>query len=254
MSVRKQKVALLLIMLLALLTRTVLLTKALRVDSRALTTDSPTYLTAAKSLIATGSLRDDEGRPEINRTPGYPLFLLACGLNGPPGMVLLRSFRCSSTCFWYFSRIDSRLNSLVRPQPFMSDDLFAVIITLTIMTSVCYFREKTWCLLAVSAVLTAIATYVRPVGLMFAAVVTLALLLRANRLRNIASYLLLFASLVGPWFVRNHIVADYNGFSSISDKNMLRYESASSCKLPLDREMPFVWKHKWDARSFTLIH
>jgi hypothetical protein len=109
----------------------------------------------------------------------------------------------------------------------MSDNLFALMITLTIVTLVRYFREQKWSLLALSAVLTAIATYVRPVGLMFAAIVAIVLLIRASRFRNIISYFAIFAVLVGPWFVRNHIEAGYNGFSSISDKNLLPYEAAS---------------------------
>jgi 4-amino-4-deoxy-L-arabinose transferase-like glycosyltransferase len=203
-------------------------------------------LTAAESLIASGSLREADGRPEINRTPGYPLFLVACGLSGPLGYGIAQIVQVLLDLFLVFltyrfaaqligpmaALMAAALQALSVPAIvssvlIMSDDLFALIITLTIATLVRYFREQQWRLLALSAVLTALATYVRPVGLMFAAVVAIALLIRANRFRNTISYLLVFAGLVSPWFVRNHIEAGYNGFSSISDKNLLPYEAAS---------------------------
>src|SRR5208283_5228225 len=133
-------------------------------------------------LITSGSLREADGRPEINRTPGYPLFLAVCGLSGPLGYGVAQIVQVLLDVFLVFltyrfaaqligptaALLAAALQALSVPAIvssvlIMSDNLFALIITLTIVILVRYFREQKWSLLALSAVLTAIATYVRPV-------------------------------------------------------------------------------------------
>src|ERR1035437_345848 len=79
----ERRYLLLAILLLALASRGWLLLTAWR-SPAALTPDSPSYLVAAASLSKSGTFRTD-GHPEIFRTPGYPLFLVACGLTGSLG-------------------------------------------------------------------------------------------------------------------------------------------------------------------------
>src|SRR5258706_11106531 len=43
---------------------------------------------------------------------------------------------------------------------------------------------------------------------------------------RLAAFVLVFAALVAPWFVRNYLAVCYAGFSSVSDYNLLFYEAA----------------------------
>jgi len=54
------------------------------------------------------------GHPEVLRTPGYPLFLAACGSDWTLGMARLRLCRCSSTFCLSTSPIDWPPGSLIR--------------------------------------------------------------------------------------------------------------------------------------------
>jgi hypothetical protein len=80
--------------------------------------------------------------------------------------------------------------------------------------------------LAASAVVLAVAVYVRPVG--FAGVLAVAVILawRRNRWANLAIFTGIFTALIAPWFVRNYVEAGYAGFSSVGEYNLLSYEAA----------------------------
>jgi 4-amino-4-deoxy-L-arabinose transferase-like glycosyltransferase len=234
---------LVLILLLALASRAVLLSIAWRSDSAALAPDSAGYLTAATSLSISGTFQTG-GRPEILRTPGYPLFLAACGLTGPLGYGVAQIVQVLLDVLLVYLtyRLAARLvnptaallaaglqavsvPAMLASVHILSDGLFSLIITATVVMLVRHLRQEKWWPLVASAVLTAGATYVRPVGFILVPIVTL-VLLRANRFVGAVSYLLAFALLVAPWFARNELVAGYAGFSSIAGYNLLYYEAA----------------------------
>lgn len=233
----------LLILLLALASRAVLLSIAWRSDSAALTPDSAGYLAAATSLSTSGTFQRG-GHPEILRTPGYPLFLAACGLTGPLGYGVAQIVQVLLDVLLVYLtyRLAARLinptaallaaalqavsvPAMLASVHILSDGLFALVITATVVMLVRHLREEKSWLLVASAVLTAGATYVRPVGFIFVPIAML-VLLRAKRLFSAVSYLLAFALLVAPWFARNELVAGYGGFSSIADYSLLYYEAA----------------------------
>jgi len=234
---------LLLILLLALASRAVLLSIAWRSDSAALTPDSAGYLTAAASLSTSGTFQRD-GRPEIFRTPGYPLFLAACGVTGPLGYGIAQIVQVLFDVLLVYLtyRLAARLinptaallaaalqavsvPAMLASVHILSDGLFSLIITATVVMLVRHLREKKWWLLVASAVLSAGAAYVRPVGFIVVPIVAL-VLLGAKRLFSAVSYLLVFAVLAAPWFARNQRVAGYAGFSSFADYNLLYSEAA----------------------------
>ncbi|HXN46283.1 MAG TPA: glycosyltransferase family 39 protein [Bryobacteraceae bacterium] len=234
---------LLLVLLLALASRAVLLSVAWRSDSAALAPDSARYLSTAASLSTSGAFQQG-GRPELLRTPGYPLFLAVCGVTGPLGygtaqvVQLLLDVLLVYITYRLASRLINPTAALLAAAfqavsvpamlgsvRILSDGLFSLVVTAIILILVCHLRDARWWLPVAAATLTAGATYVRPVGFIFVPVVTFALL-RARRFRGAIGYLLGFALLVAPWFARNQWVAGYAGFSSFADYNLLYSEAA----------------------------
>jgi 4-amino-4-deoxy-L-arabinose transferase-like glycosyltransferase len=237
---------LLLILVLALAGRGALLGVAWRSDSAAaaLSSDSPTYLAPALSLATEGTFKTNQ-HLEIFRTPGYPAFLVACGFAGPLGygitqivQVLLDVLLVYLTfvlgarlvspvaALWAAGFQACSLVAMLSSVKVLSDGLFAFLITIAILLLVRYLEEGKLRLLITAAAVTAAATYVRPVGFIFMPIVVAVLLFRQRRTAPVAAFVLVFAGLVAPWFVRNYLAVGYVGFSAISDDSLLFYEAA----------------------------
>jgi len=234
---------LLLVLLLASAGRALLLSTAWRSDYAALAPDSDRYLSTAASLATSGTFQRG-GHPELLRTPGYPLFLAACGVTGPLGygpaqvvqvlldiLLVYLTYRLAArlinpTAALLAAALQAvSVPAMLASVQILSDGLFSLIITAAVLMLACHLRDKRWWLPVASAALTAGATYVRPVGFIFVPIVML-VMLRARRFFGTFSYLLAFALLVAPWFARNQLVAGYAGFSSIADYHPLYYEAA----------------------------
>jgi 4-amino-4-deoxy-L-arabinose transferase-like glycosyltransferase len=233
----------LLVLLLALAGRALLLSIAWRSDPAAVAPDSDRYLSTAGSLATSGTFQEG-GHPEVLRTPGYPLFLAACGVTGPLGygpaqavqvlldiLLVYLTYRLAArlinpTAALLAAALQAvSVPAMLASVRILSDGLFSLIITATVVMLVCHLREGKWWLPMATAVLTAGATYVRPVGFIFVPIVTL-VLFRGRRFFGAVIYLLAFALLVAPWFARNQLVAGYVGFSSFAEYNLLYSEAA----------------------------
>jgi 4-amino-4-deoxy-L-arabinose transferase-like glycosyltransferase len=241
---RLQRRYLLIILVLALASRGALLGVAWRSDSAALAPDSTSYIAPALSL-ATERLFQTNQRPELLRTPGYPVFLIACGLAGPSGygnaqvvQVLLDVLLVYLTYalgvrlvsrtagLWAAAFQACSLLAITFSTKILSDGLFSLLITIAILQLVRHIHEGGLRPLTVAAIVTAAATYVRPVGLIFVPIVVLVLLLGQRRIASAAAFVLVFAGLVAPWYARNYLAVGYRGFSSSSDYNLLVNEAA----------------------------
>jgi 4-amino-4-deoxy-L-arabinose transferase-like glycosyltransferase len=233
-----------LILLVALVIRVFVLGTAWRNHASALDLDSTSYLVTAASLAAEGSFKT-HGLPELIRTPGYPAFLAVCKWAGPSGYALAQVVQVLLDLLLVYlvyalgTRLGGRaaglwaagfqacsLVAILSSIQILSDGLFSLLITLAVLLLVQYFREDKWRFLALAAAVTAAATYVRPVGFIFVPVVVLVLLLRQRQVAKVAVFVVIFAALVMPWYVRNFLVARYVGFSSVGDYNLLFYEAA----------------------------
>jgi hypothetical protein len=78
---------------------------------------------------------------------------------------------------------------------------------------------------AAAGAVAAVATYVRPVGIIFVPVAVAAMLLRKGRLASTLCFISAFGILTAPWYVRNYTQSGYSGFASVSEFNMLFYEA-----------------------------
>jgi len=227
-----------------------------------LTSDTPTFLKPAESLLRTGRFqyglvgrhtRPDE--PEIVRTPGYPVFLLpglAAGHVIPVTIALQILASCLTVYLVYritlllFER--RRLAvccallyafeplSILYAGLLMSETLFTTMTTLFLYILVKYLRTgSTWALLG-AAIALAASIYVRPVGYFLPPILACGLVvwgLATRRFRpgrllaHVALFLIVSMGLTGLWQLRNWREAGYPGFSAISDINMYYYIGAS---------------------------
>ncbi len=227
------------------------------------TPDSDGYLFLAEDLFH-GSF--GVRQPEIFRTPGYPMFLLLGFLGGPNHwwhLVLIVQIAADVllvylTYLLAWAVFDRRAAAwaalfqatsaiaIASSTRLLSDGLFAMLLTLALLLFVHYWKfARRWSLIASAAVLSA-GCYVRPVGLVFATVLVIALLVRViaawrRRAANVseraddsplakpaamslAIFVLTSVALLGPWVVRNAVRADYRGFSSFASDSV--YASA----------------------------
>src|SRR5882672_6818720 len=218
-----EKHYLLLILALAFVSRGALLTVTWRSDSAALSPDSPTYLAPALSLTVEGSFKTDQ-QPEIFRTPGYPAFLVASGFTGPLGygitqivqvlldvlliyltFVLGARLVSPAAGLWAAGFQACSLVAILSSVKVLSDGLFAFLMTTAIFLLIRYLEEGKLRLLIMAAGVTAAAAYVRPVGFIFVPIVIVVLLFHQRRVTRLVAFVLVFAGLVAPWFVRNYL-------------------------------------------------
>ncbi len=252
---------LILVLAVALLTRLGLLVAVWGSDVAALGIDPWSYMEPSKNLLTMGEFwRSDfvpkqvaahqrpnyqaTGQPETFRTPGYPVFLILCGLGqnyqygfaqivqvllgvGTVLLTYLLGVRLASrpAGLWAAAFQAFSIGCILTSIWIGTECLFSFLLALILLLLVRHFQEGTRWAVPLAAVLTAAATYVRPVGIVFVPVAIAVLLYPSLRAwRRAAEFALIFAALVAPWYVRNY-AAGYDGFSSVGDENLLKYEA-----------------------------
>lgn len=224
--------------------------------------DSPGYIRAAEALVQTKSF-GPPGHPEIIRTPGYPLLLtLGVWLARLDAVttVLQSALGCLTAWLVYrigllaFGRADWALAgalvyaceplSALYCSKLLSETLFTAAIATATLVALRYLSRQSGVDLCVSAIVAAIAAFVRPIAYFLPlAIAGLYVLWLWNS--GAPRKLLLFKSLgflllaFGPlalWQARNYAVAGYPRFSAISDINLYFYQAAGT--LALERGEP----------------
>jgi len=217
--------------------------------------DSEGYVELRESLMETNSF-ERHGQAEIFRAPGYPLLLCAASVFGEPWwrvvclfqialdvalmylVFLLGCMLCGrgvgvwAAAFQALSGV--AIASSVRV---LSDSVYALPATLSVLLLAHHFRTSRWWSLCGAAVVAAAGCYVRPVGLVLLTVGLVVLAGRClhaasrrrgeslKRLAQVGAWAGISAAVLLPWCIRNHIRADYFGFSSVTDTNVFEYEA-----------------------------
>ncbi len=254
--------SILLPLLVALLLRVCLLLLALHATGTVAVTagDSASYLLPARELLHRGCFCVG-GQPEMDRTPGYPIFAIATGaasghllslllvqillsvaslvLVARLAEVLTGSHRAAVATAWLLA---VELLSAEHAIRVLSETLFAFLLLVLLLALRRWlefrsleFRSLEWPGLSwpvVAALLLAAMTYVRPVALVFALPLAVAVpLLQAHpgkgwmhrRWAHGMLFLLVFAAAVLPWTLRNRAVGGYTGFSAVASRNLYFY-------------------------------
>lgn len=190
------------ILLVALVSRTALLAVLWKdPGDRIYTPDSQDYIQLSDSLEKWGSFERD-GRPEIFRTPGYPL-LLAFAASWQDSwwravlvfQIVLDVALVYLTFLLGWTLVEERVGliaaALLAIEPvavasclrILSDSLYAFLFTLAVLLLVHHLRSNRWWALLIAALMLGAACYVRPVGLAMAMVAVLMVLLVGGKQR-----------------------------------------------------------------------
>jgi len=214
--------------------------------------DTASYLEPGRNLILHG-IYTAGGLPEIDRTPGYPIFITLSGmLFGNVLLTVAMQIVVASISLFLVSKIAARAFngpdgrqtgmaaawlyafepvSICYTVRLLPETLFVMLLLVVIDRLLAFYCNRKLSTLAIAGVSLAVATYVRPVSyyLVFALAAGLALTVPRQRgLRWKAPAVLLLSTLpfLALWQVRNAIETGYNGFSSIVEQNLYFFQSA----------------------------
>ena len=210
--------------------------------------DTPTYLAPGHNLLAFGSYTSNH-QPEIDRTPGYPLFAELTGMYwdnilttlvaqlfvSAASMLLI--FRIARTIFG-----DERAASLavwlyaIEPlsalyvSRIMPETLFVFLILLVVDRLLSYLAGAGVQTIALTGLLLAAATFVRPVSyyLIFPTAIVTFFCKKGfrTRIQAVSVFVVCALSPLAAWQLRNSIETGYQGYSSIVEKNLYFFQSA----------------------------
>lgn len=218
------------------------------------TFDTPSYINPAKDLIELGQFSNG-GKPEIIRTPGYPLFLIPGILSGHIYLVTI-AVQIVFSCFTVYLiykialitfhqvRIGILCAFIYAIEPLsinfstliMSETLFATLITLFLYQLIKYFTDRSGKQLLFAAITLTAAIYVRPIGYYLPFLITALLLIGIVVTKRSASKILIVNACiffvvvmgsVGIWQVRNYVKTGYSGLAAVSDFNLYCYNAAT---------------------------
>jgi len=211
--------------------------------------DTASYVVPGRNLILHGAYITN-GLPEIDRTPGYSIFVAISGmLFGNVLLVIMiqialsmislvlihniarRTFpncRAGAIATWLYA---CEPVSILYTARLMPETLFAVLILAMIDRLLAFYSTSKLSILVAAALALAGATYVRPVSyyLVFPLAAALAVVFHRRpeiRWKAPAVLLLIVVPLLAAWQLRNKIETGYGGFSSIVEQNLYFFQSA----------------------------
>ena len=205
--------------------------------------DTASYLGPGRNLLI-HAVYANAGLPEIDRTPGYPLFLQITGMSfGNVWLTATVQIVLSLVSLLLVKKIADRIFpnrnagviavwlyaieplSIVYSVRLMPETLFILLLLIVIDRMLSYQETGKLGALAVAGVVLASATYVRPVSYYLGFALAVALAVTADKGRGLwwkapAVLLMSVLPLLAVWQVRNWIETGYSGFSSIVEKNL----------------------------------
>jgi len=228
--------------------------------------DTESYLAPAQALLTSGAFNTDD-RPEIVRTPGYPLFLVPGLLSGHLKALTIalqimistltvflvyltaKTLISRTIAFWCASFYAIEPLSIFYCSQLLSETLFAFIVVLFLYQTVRYIKQGRLPILLLAALTLAGATYVRPISyylpIGLAPIVFYAsaqMHRRSKAMIHALAFVLFFLALVAPWQMRNYRVSGYSQFSAIGDQNLYFYRAASVTAKQTNRSLSDVQK------------
>lgn len=223
----------------------------------ALNGDSDSYIGAARSLVEHGKLtiRPGSDTPILFRTPGYPVFIAAVyavfGQRLVPVLVLQALVSVGTVFLAYLiaSRVWDDTVGLVAAtilafDPFQiraadwiaNESITAFLLLAAAGLGYLMFsatKHRAW-FGALLGLCLGIATLIRPSTYYFPLVVAFVVLVvalvrrSARTVMALGAFVLVFACLVVPWQIRNHVVAHTWRFSGVEGANMYYFRGAGT--------------------------
>jgi 4-amino-4-deoxy-L-arabinose transferase-like glycosyltransferase len=217
--------------------------------------DTASYLEPGRNLILHGvfaisGVSESACGPEIDRTPGYPIFAELTGMRWNNVLLtVVAQILVSLASLLLMQKIADRIFpnssageaaawlyafeplSIVYTARLMPETLFVLLLLLVIDRILAFQSSHKLSSLAAAGVFLAAATYVRPVSYYLVFPVAIALAITAPRQSSLrwkapALLLVMVVPLLAAWQVRNYAETGYKGFSSIVEKNLYFFQSA----------------------------
>lgn len=211
--------------------------------------DTQSYITPGANLILHGAFTS-RGLPEIDRTPGYPIFAALTGMVfGNVLLAVVAQIVIATVSLWLVWRITNQVFpggragliaawlyaveplSILYTLRLMPEPLFTLLLLAMIERLLSFHRTGRLSLIVAAGLLLAAATYVRPIS--YYLVIPLAAVLpflspkpRQHWWKSPALLFAIVAPLLALWQVRNFTETGYRGFSSIVEKNLYFFQSA----------------------------
>lgn len=210
------------------------------------TDDTHSYISPLMGLIYTGRF-ESAGKPEILRTPGYPIFMLPGALLGNMEYytVLFQIVLSSLTILlvylgaWLIFENVPEANfaaalyavepmSIIQSSVLQTETLFAFLLMVFVVLMLRYFRTGSARAICLAGLVAAVCAYVRPLAyympVYIAIVLAILYLLKRDfsrkRLVHFTLFLLVAMAPLFLWQVRNYIVSGFYGFSVIAGKDL----------------------------------
>jgi hypothetical protein len=211
--------------------------------------DTASYLEPGKNLILHGAFAT-AGAPEIDRTPGYPVFAMLTGMAfGNVLLTVVAQIALSLISLLLIRRIADRIFpdtnagviaawlfameplSITYAVRLMPETLFVMLLLLVLDRVLTFQHAGRLKALAVAGVVLAAATYVRPVSYYLGFALALGIAVTAPKTRGLrwkapALFLIAFVPWLAVWQLRNRVETGYRGISSIVEINLYFYQSA----------------------------
>ena len=243
--------------------------------------DTVSYLIPGLNLLRHGMFAGAWGM-EIDRTPGYPIFLGIFGEHGVVAAVVAQILvamfsvwlviriargvykrsenrdRIALIAAWIFAIEPLSLVFTVRLMP---ETVFVLFLLMAVERLVSFFETEKLTAVGWSAFWLVVATYVRPVGYYLIPLIAIGLavvLIRKPGLRWKAPLLVMAIAvpLLGAWQVRNFVETGFGGFSSVAAKNLYFYQAAGVVARVEGRSFEEVQKELGyaDADEYLSVH
>jgi 4-amino-4-deoxy-L-arabinose transferase-like glycosyltransferase len=211
------------------------------------------YLRPAMSLLSTGQFAVD-GVPELLHPPGYALFLLPGLWAGHVELVTLamQMLLVAATIWLVYditlswtdrrgAALGAALLAAIEPMSIvfscrlMSETLFTFLFVLSVQRLLCYLATQSLRPLVETALVLAMATFVRPVSYYLPTILAALLIAHGlwrseGRLRATGYAAIFWVVSMTPlvaWQVRNYDQTGYSGFAAIADFNLYFFHGAS---------------------------
>ena len=215
--------------------------------------DTDSYVQTAQSLVEHHRFATPRG-PEMQRTPGYPLFLtLGVLADRIAAVTIAAQILLGTATVWLVALLARRVTvagtgdasrpsiwaatayaldplSALYPSLLLTETLFTAVFVVHLLALLRFLETRAAGTAALAGVLAAASTFVRPVAYFWpfvAAAIILCTLRRAS-VRSCAVFLVLAVLPCSLWAVRNDVQGDYFGFSTVRDRNLYSYNAGRS--------------------------
>jgi hypothetical protein len=240
--------------------------------------DSQAYLELADGL-ASGGPFERAGRPELERTPGYPAFLaVARALAAPDAVILIaQALLGGATAVIVFRTAQALADNDTTPaaagwivacEPssalycgkVLTETLFTLLLACAVLGLARFARNARLSTAAVAGAWLAAAILVRPIAYYLPTVMALALVLvggksrwSGRRLGAIAVFWSCAMAAAAAWQIRNHARTEYGGYSAIQDVNLYFWLAAGVEAAAQDRSLSEVQSEMGYSDEATLL-